>query len=184
MRVRAAHLSDVSAMAHVMVDTFLSAHRDHIPEEVWKWRQQFWTYGVSARGWERTLQNIAEGNNPAECVYVAEQEPGEIVGVAGGHPAASVPIDRTGEIYALYVHLDYQRRGVGHQLIGAVADHFAQQGIAALQIGTLKTNAPARRFYEALGGRVVGERDIEEAGFQLREVIYGWSDLTTLAANP
>src|SRR5262245_14134294 len=89
MTVREANRSDVPAMAHVMVDTFLSAHRGHIPEEVWKWRQQNWTYEVSARGWERTLKGIVDGSSPAECLYVAERGPGGIIGIAGGAPAAS-----------------------------------------------------------------------------------------------
>jgi hypothetical protein len=35
---------------------------------------------------------------------------------------------------------------------------------------------PARRFYEALDGQYVGERDIEIDGVKLREVAYGWAD--------
>ena len=32
MRIREAELSDAAAMARVMVDSFRSAHRDHVPE--------------------------------------------------------------------------------------------------------------------------------------------------------
>jgi hypothetical protein len=53
----------------------------------------------------------------------------------------------------------------------------------ALWIGCLAVNAPARCFYEALGGRVVGERDIQEHGFTLREVVYGWTDTRELVAD-
>ena len=50
MKIREADLSDVAPMAQVMVDTFLVAHRDQIPDAVWQWRRQNWTYAVSAQG--------------------------------------------------------------------------------------------------------------------------------------
>ena len=38
----------------------------------------------------------------------------------------------------------------------------------------------ARRFYEALGGTVVGEQRIEIGGVTLVEVAYGWPDAGAL----
>ncbi len=65
----------------------------------------------------------------------------------------------------------------------AVAADLAQQGMTALQIGCLAANAPARRFYEALGGRLVGERLFDEEGVLLPEVVYEWADIATLVAT-
>ena len=140
MRVRAANLSDVAAMARVMVDTFLAAHRGQIPEQVWKWRQKEWTYAVSAQGWERALQGIANGTSSQECVYVAEGEAGEIIGLAMGVPANATANGKTGEVCALYVHPDHQRQGIGHRLVETIAAHLAQRGITTLHIGCLKAN--------------------------------------------
>src|SRR5947207_926808 len=100
MRIREANPSDVVPMARVMVDTFLAAHRGQIPEEVWEWRQKHWTYTVSAQGWERTLRDIANGTNPHACVYVAEGEAAEILGLAMGTPADAHGTGVTGEICA------------------------------------------------------------------------------------
>jgi hypothetical protein len=41
-----------------------------------------------------------------------------------------------------------------------------------LLIGCLAANANTRRFYEALGGHVVGERAFDEDGIMLPEVVY------------
>jgi ribosomal protein S18 acetylase RimI-like enzyme len=167
-------------MAHVMVDSFLAGHRGQIPEEVWEWRRQNWTYEVSAQGWERTLRGIADGSSPQECVYLAETESGEIIGLAmAGVETGST----TAEVYALYVLPDHHRQGNGRRLVAAIAAHLAQWDVTALHIGVLKANAPARRFYEALGGQIVGEREVEDAGFQLPEVIYGWSDVGMLLSK-
>jgi len=168
-------------MARVMVDSFLTAHRGQIPEALWQWRQQEWTYAVSAQGWERILRRIAEASRPQECVYIVQSPSGEILGLAMAQPAVTEAQASTAEVCALYVHTHYQRQGLGRRLLAAIASHLQSQGISALQIGTLKTNAPARRFYEALGGQVVEERDIEDHGYVLREVVYRWSDLRPMA---
>ncbi|HZT40632.1 MAG TPA: GNAT family N-acetyltransferase [Chthonomonadaceae bacterium] len=183
MRVRKANLSDVEAMAHVGVDSFLAAHKGQIPEPVYRWRQEEWTYAVSAQGWERLLREIADGTNPYACVYVAEIESGEIIGLGMAELAASDATGATGEVYVLYVHPAYQRQGAGRRLVQAIAGRLSEQGITRLDIKVLKANIPARRFYEALGGQVIGECEIEDAGFMLPEVVYGWSDIGVLVSG-
>jgi ribosomal protein S18 acetylase RimI-like enzyme len=83
----------------------------------------------------------------------------------------------------LYVRERHQRRGLGRRLVQAVAAHLAQRGRHALVIGCLAANAPARRFYEALGGRLVGEREYDEDGVMLPEVVYRWPDTRALLAG-
>jgi len=166
-----------------MVDSFLNAHRGQIPEALWQWRQQEWTYAVSAQGWERTLRRIAEASSRQECVYVAQSLSGEILGLVMAQPAGREMQASTAEVCALYVHTQYQGQGVGRGLLGAIAAHLQGQGITALHIGTLQANTPARRFYEALGGQVLEERDIEDNGYILREVAYRWSDISPLVMH-
>lgn len=183
MVVRVARVEDAPAMARVMVDTYLSAHRGQMPEEVWTKRKEEWTYEVSEQSWARTLRELSEGARPQECIYVALDAAGEVVGLAvGGSPRAGGPED-TGEIHMLYVRESHQHRGHGRRLVQAVAAHLAQMGRHALVIGCLTANAPARRFYEALGGRLVGEREFDEAGVKLPEVVYGWPDTRALVAT-
>jgi len=69
-----------------------------------------------------------------------------------------------------------------HDGVEAVAAHLAQLGMTALHIGCLAANAPARRFYESLGGGVVIERLFDEEGIMLPEVVYGWPDIGVLVA--
>jgi len=46
----------------------------------------------------------------------------------------------------------------------------------------LRENAPARSFYEALGGKIVVEKTDEWLGTPLVELAYGWPELFRLAA--
>jgi ribosomal protein S18 acetylase RimI-like enzyme len=85
-----------------------------------------------------------------------------------------------GEIVSIYVRTGYQRQGIGRRLVQAVAAHLAQHGMTTLQIGTLRANTPARRFYESLGGCVIGERTYEEGDILEPGLVYGWTDIADL----
>ncbi|WP_151733677.1 GNAT family N-acetyltransferase ['Paenibacillus yunnanensis' Narsing Rao et al. 2020] len=49
------------------------------------------------------------------------------------------------------VHPDYQRRGIGRELIAAVKRHAAENGIRKLRLRVLSSNAPAMAFYRKCG---------------------------------
>lgn len=178
--IRLAQPADAPALARVMVDTWLAAHRGQVPEEQWQRRREEWTYDVSEQGWRRLLAEIADGSNTQECIYVAATEAGEVVGVAVGCPAALDLLPNAAEVSALYVHPAAQGQGLGRGLVRAVAAHQAQLGRQALMISVLTTNAPARRFYEALGGQVIGTRQTEDYGFPEPQVVYGWKDISEI----
>jgi ribosomal protein S18 acetylase RimI-like enzyme len=182
MTIRPAQIEDAPGMARVMVDTFLLAHRGQIPEAAWEKRRQEWTYEVSENGWARLLREMTEGALPGECLYVAVDAAGTVVGLAGGEPAGDAA-GTTGQIGGLYVLPSHQGRGLGRRLVQAVAAHLARAGMTALQIGCLAANGPARGFYEALGGVVIAEREVDEGGFMLPEVVYGWADIGALVGD-
>jgi hypothetical protein len=56
-----------------------------------------------------------------------------------------------------------------------VVERLVEQEMDSLLIRVLKANAPARRFYEALGGQLVPEveEQIEDGGAVLEQVAYG-----------
>lgn len=182
MKIRAAHAGDAPALARVIVDTGRAAHRGQMPDEVLLKDSYEEAYAESERNWARALRELAEGVNPGECLYVAEDEAGEVVGLAMGGEGYEGEGQGVGEVYALYVRQSQQGRGLGRRLVGAVAAHLARLGVHTLQIGCLAANAPARRFYESIGGRVVGERTYDKEGHLLPGVVYGWPDTRELIA--
>ena len=98
-----------------------------------------------------------------------------------------------GEFSALYLLAAQQRRGVGRRLMATMARDLLARGMQAACLWVLRDNEPARRFYEALGAEIVGQRveTVDEhltgqrrrAPDFLHEVAYGWPDLTLLAAR-
>ena len=79
-----------------------------------------------------------------------------------------------GELYAAYLR-EHQRKGLGRQLLGAVAEGLAAKGRHSLLAWVLAEN-PSRLFYEAVGGKLLGSQEIEIGGVTLEEVAYGWDD--------
>ena len=128
----------------------------------------------------RTLREIAAGQRHGECIFVADDQGGDLVGLAMGGPVNVDDQQQVGAVYALYVRHSHQGRGLG-RLVQAIAADLAAHGMITLRIGCLAANALARRCYEALGGRVVGERLFDEEGMLLPEVVYAWPDIQTLA---
>lgn len=178
--IRLAQRGDARALAHVIVDTGRTAHAAYVPQAVLTATPLEEAYAESERNWARALREIAEAAEPDECICVACDEAGAVIGLAMGGPPRQEIIARSGEIYVLYVCTEHQGQGIGRRLVQAVAAYLAQRGRTALLIGCLAANAPARRFYEALGGKVVAERDFDQDGILLPEVVYGWTDTLPL----
>jgi len=176
MKIREAQQGDAAAMARVIVDSYRSAHRDHIPEE----SLMRFTYEESERNWARALRELSRSSESKEHIYVAEDDAGGLIGVAMGGPERSNHPLYTGEVYVLYLLPQHHRRGIGHQLTGQVVRRLVEWEMHSLIIRVLKANAPARRFYEALGGELVLEEQIEENGAVLEQVAYGWKDVSKL----
>ena len=170
IEIRAARCDDAPAMSRLMVDTWLEAHRGQMPDHLWEARRSEWTYEVSERGWRRTLASIASGATPNDRVFVAT-ESGTVVGLAA---CTAKPDLRTVSVGSLYVLVSHQRMHIGRDLLDRVLAEYAELGARAVHIAVLAANLPARRFYEAMGGQFGEEREFDEDGEMLPEVVYVW----------
>jgi GNAT superfamily N-acetyltransferase len=182
MKIRLARRDDAPGMARVIVDTFLSSNRGILSDEALRRRKKEWTYEVSARNWQRALAEIAGEIDSRECVYVAEDENGEIAGVSVGCPSAdATESDAIGEVSALYVRERNQGQGVGRALVQATAAYLAQRGMTKLHIRTQAANSQSRGFYEKLGGEMIGTAEDDGDGELLLLVVYEWANIQTIA---
>jgi ribosomal protein S18 acetylase RimI-like enzyme len=165
-------------MAHVLVDTFRIAHRGQVPDRLLNFPPIDAAYAESEHNWRRALDEIASTPQPRERVFVAAE--GErIVGLGMGLPR-TLPEPQfagfAGEVVCFYVAVTHQRRGIGSQLLRAIFQHLANVDLVPIAIECLSANLPARRFYEALGGQIVGERTRNDDGILLPATVYGWSE--------
>ncbi len=101
--------------------------------------------------------------------------PERLVGFAKGQDYQSSELpDFAGELNKIYLLQNYQRRGLGRQLLGHVVWRFLERGIDSMVLFANAQN-PSCRFYEALGAeRLLDSADRFHGG-------YGWRDLEKLA---
>ena len=183
--VREARPADVAAIARVHVDTWRTTYRGIVPDAhldalSYEARERFWTYALGRIAAAVEAGETA-GDARAAGLFVAEAPGGEVVGFASCGREATGDPEYPGELYAIYVLDAWQGHGLGRRLAQAVADRLAAAGLRAMLVWVLADN-PMRRFYEALGGRLVRRKQVEIGGVALDEVAYGWSDTAALRA--
>ncbi|HEX6747119.1 MAG TPA: GNAT family N-acetyltransferase [Longimicrobium sp.] len=172
VRVRPATPDDAAEIAHVQVASWRSAYRGLIADATLDALDE----GRRTDAWSEAMAQ------PYHVAVVAEVD-GEVVGFADGGPnrAGEPPFGAfTGELNAIYLLPTHQRAGIGKRLVRAFVDALRAQGHASMIVWVLETN-PARAFYEALGGRLVGAAEVVIGGERYPDVAYGWDDLDALA---
>ena len=108
---------------------------------------------------------------------------GAVCGFGSGGKVRWTGLTTDGEISALYLLDAIKRRGVGRRLFRRLVRQLAAQGLRTAGLWVLTENAPARRFYEAMGGRT-GETRVERRGeLVLDEIAYLWDDLAGMATS-
>lgn len=113
------------------------------------------------------------------AIFVVERA-GAIVGFAAGGEGRDADIVADGEIHAIYVLRASQRIGVGRALMRATAGALRAEGHRSAYLWVLEENAPARAFYERLGGKIIAERLADIAGAAHHELAHSWPDIRTL----
>lgn len=100
---------------------------------------------------ERYGSNLREAMADREKVVLVAECGGEFAGYATGGNAKG-----QGVIGTIFVREEHRRRGVGRDLVAAVAAWLRQQGCAGIRTEVLPQN-PAAEFYRTLGFRREGK---------------------------
>lgn len=172
--IRPARPDDAGAMARVHVDTWRTTYVGIISDEY----LAKLSYDRSEALWLEVLSDPKSTTH----AFVAEDENGQVVGLASGGHLREPLNNYDGELYVVYVRQSFQGSGCGKRLIARVAEDLLRTGCRSLVIWVLKEN-PACRFYERLGGTKAAEKVIEIGGKELVDVAYVWPDLARLIEN-
>jgi L-amino acid N-acyltransferase YncA len=169
--IRAALPSDAPAVGRVHVESWRETYRGVLPERL----LDSLSVVVRAAMWQGALER-----EPPVLLFVAQRPGGNLVGFAGGGPCRATSLPHDAEVYAIYVVRAAQQRGCGRRLMAALAAALRARGFRSVCLWVLQENATARRFYERLGGAVVGERTEVDGEDAVNEVAYGWASLDAL----
>lgn len=170
--IREAALADAAGIAVVHIDSWRTTYRGMVPQAY----LDSLDYDERTVRWNRILSESAA----THAVHVAEDRQVGIVGFASGGPERSGDSEYRGELYAIYVQPQYQRKGLGVQLTGAIVDSLVRFDLHSMLVWVLTDNQQARMFYERLGGQYLSTQPIEVGGISLDEVAYGWPDIGVL----
>lgn len=111
--IRSAGPADALSVAQVHVSAWRTTYASILPEQVLQ--------SLSVEGREEMWKGVLTSEIGAEkCVYVGEVG-GRVVGFAMGGEERTADEDYTGELHAIYVLAEYQRLGLGRQLLRSVA---------------------------------------------------------------
>jgi len=163
--LRLANPSDAQGLAEMHVATWQVAYRGLLPDDFLD------GLSVAARA-ERWQQILTD--SPRQIWVACEDD--RIVGFISlgiSRDGDALPLV-TGEIYAMYVHPDEWRRGIGSALMAQALHALKLLGYAEATLWVLRGNQRARDFYEASGFVPDGAAkvDTNAAGISYDEVRY------------
>jgi L-amino acid N-acyltransferase YncA len=171
MKIRKAVKSDASGIARVHVDSWKTTYKGIVSD----------TYlnQLSYERREKMWAGYFQQDQPAGCLYVAENDGGEIIGFATAGPERSQKFGYDSELYAIYILQEYQRQHLGSRLIKTVVKDLVEQGFQSMLVWVLEQN-PSRKFYESLKPEFVAEEMIQIGDEFYNEVAYGWKRIEVL----
>lgn len=174
--IRAATGDDASAIAAVHVASWRETYASLMPQTM----LTNLSFSDRTVRWKHILDQAEGPDGPS--VFVAEHS-GDLVGFASSGSQRDPNLlaqGFTGEITAIYVLQDMQGRGAGRRLMAAIVEDLRSGGYDAASLWVLRENRRARRFYERLGGTIIGEKQDHHDAVTFTEIAYGWRDLSKL----
>lgn len=181
VEIREATAMDGRDIARIQIETWRASYAGILPKEY------LIDLSLEERGawWRETVGRKREGETFVAALPPQAGPPGARGGISPGGPivgfgscgrARSSSSTAQGEVYTLYVDLDWQNQGIGRRLLTRLFEELVAQGCSSALIRVLAAN-PSRYFYEAMGGEAVGEGQEHFAGVKLAVLAYGWRDL-------
>ena len=144
MYIREYKPSDIGEIAQLFYDTVHTVNAaDYTEEQLSAWADG----NIDLSAWDRSL---------SEHFSVIAVEDGIIVGFGD--------IDRTGYLDRLYVHKDYQKRGIA----SAICDRLEAEAHGSI---TVHASITAKPFFEKRGYETVKAQEVERKGVLLRNYV-------------
>ena len=163
---REATIADCVAVARVHVRSWRESFAGIVPQAF-----------LAKMSVERRARAFEQGfSAPFYRMHVAEVPERGIVGFADfGEPREDID-GYEGELYAIYLLPEFQRKGIGERLFNLGVEFLKGGGKDSMYLLALAVS-PYRPFYEKMGGQIAGGKQVEIEGRLYDEIVYGWGDL-------
>ena len=166
--IRAATEADSGEIGRVHVAAWRETYPGLMPPHILE------AQSADARA-EQWRTGLARGTK-GPIVFVAENPEGSLAGFGAAGPAREAGRNWQAEIHALYILRSSQRQGIGLTLMRQLARALKERDRHTVGLWVLTANAPARAFYERIGGWPDERRTDESEGWSCDETAYVWED--------
>ena len=169
MRIRPGTSDDIEEISRVYAQTWQETYQGVAPEP--------FVRGMNAGAAAQIFRDSLQPNEYKYFFHVAEAPQRRLVGFADGGRERSHPESGLGELYAIYILKEFQKKGAGRQLFEAAVESLLKSGKNSMVVWVLEPS-PYRQFYESLHGQLQhGVKQLNVAGHSIRLVSYRWDDL-------
>ncbi len=165
--VREATLDDADGIARAHTDSWQTSYRGILPDTVLD------RIDVGQRA--ETRRRILSDHRIHQLVAY-DVTHGDIVGFCDAGPSRR-HVPYAGELYAIYIVQRAKRYGLGQDMFERVQAWLVREGMRSMIVWVLDNNHHARRFYEAMGGRMGSRLSSTVGGFPVVELSYVWDRL-------
>lgn len=165
MRIRRAEDPDRAAIAALHTASWRDSYRGTLPDSLLDGTLD----GLMADRWAE------QAIGAADAVLVAEED-GALLGFCAAWDREPVYIDN------VHVAAAARSRGIGRQLLAAVATHFLAGGRHGAALHVVASNRRAKALYLTLGGREAGLFDKNLYGTLVPNMRIEWDSLERLRA--
>lgn len=137
IEIRHAELSDVESMSVVVDSAWRENYREIFPDEV-----------IAKYTGEHRRESFIVLLSRGVDIFVLTAD-GEVAALCAFQQTVALP--DCAEIMLMYVHPDYQRKGLGGRLLNFTLNELRFMGFVRAVLDTAEKNEGARRFYEKFG---------------------------------
>jgi len=160
-------LEDVDQITRVHVDSWKTTYKGIVSQ---KFLDDL-SYANRASMWKRMIERPSE----AQTTIVATVDE-RVVGFVDVGRTREADLPFKGELMAIYLVLEHQKKGMGRELFQAGIKALKASEITSMMLWVLKDN-PTKFFYERMGGRLITSKFIKIGKDNLEELCYGWDQL-------
>lgn len=146
--IREATLADCESIGKIQARTWKTTYKGLLTDE----------YLSTIDESERAQAAVKRHSNPVLKTFVVTNHTTDLpVGFACIGPSREKNLSADVEVYAIYIFDEYQKFGAGELLLRQAFEYLQSQGGKLAFISVFKKNFKARKFYEKMGGQLIGE---------------------------
>ena len=159
--------SDAAGVAEIQIQCWRKAYAGIIPDK--------YLAAMDVGTKSKTLENGLTLN--ADVIRLVALEKNNLLGFIAGleNRSASFYPDVTSEAWSIYVHPDHWKKGIGKVLIQGFMEEMKKMNKKSMLVWALEENMIGRGFYEAMGGKLLGQKQtVTYGGKHVVEVAYSF----------